>query len=309
MESRYLGRVILAILSAQGWFYFWMPARAQLILASLLGLILQGIELRSRVVRQNLEIAFSGRTEIQKDLFKKSYRHLGHLFFEICMLLGPMPKFARKRAELIGREHWLEAKKSGRGVIMLANHVGNWEVMAACGALVGGMDVLFVTKRLKPEWLHFAIERARLRCQIVGTYEPKTLKDILRHLGKQGTVGIVLDQYAGPPIGVRVPVFGVPVGTSTAIATLAKRTGAAVIPVVNYRRPDGSFVVELGSPLVWQEHEDPKIELALNTANYAKAVEERILQHPEQWLWIHRRFKGDLEPLRDREWEEGRSRA
>jgi len=75
--------------------------------------------------------------------------------------------------------------------------------------------------------------------------EGGTLKDVLRHLSKNGTVGFVMDQYSGPPVGVRVPVFGVPVGTPAVIATLAKRTGAVVLPAVNYRLPDGRFVTEI----------------------------------------------------------------
>jgi KDO2-lipid IV(A) lauroyltransferase len=157
--------------------------------------------------------------------------------------------------------------------------------------------------------LHQAIEKGRARCGVTATYEPRTLKDVLGRLKKNGTVGFVLDQYTGPPVGVRVPVFGTPVGTSTAIATLAKRTGAVVLPVINYRTPDGRWKVIIRPAIEWVASEDPAFELAQNTARYASELEKDIYAHPDQWLWIHRRFKGELGPLREGEWNEGRARS
>jgi KDO2-lipid IV(A) lauroyltransferase len=182
--------------------------------------------------------------------------------------------------------------------------------MAASGIQIPGLRILLVTKHLKPEWLHRAIERARARCQVSATYEPKTLRDVLRHLKAGQVVGFVLDQYAGAPVGMRVPVFGIPVGTTTAVAMLAKRTGAPVLPIVNYRLPGGDYRVDIRPPLAWElsPTEDADEEIGINTAHYAAVLEKDIYAHPEQWLWSHRRFKGDLSPLRPNEWYEGRPR-
>src|SRR5207248_3841646 len=146
-------------------------------------------------------------------------------------LLGPKGTLRRHivdRSELLGLENWRKAKELGKGVIFLSSHVGNWEIMAATGAIHGGMDLMLVTKRVKPAWFHEAIQKGRLECGVTATYEPRTFKDVMLHLRKNGTVGFVLDQYAGPPVGVRVPVFGISVGTSPALAMIAKRTGSAV---------------------------------------------------------------------------------
>jgi KDO2-lipid IV(A) lauroyltransferase len=309
MESRFVGALSLVLLRSIAWLYGLQPAVLRDFWGRALGVILRKLNLRAKVVRQNLELAFPADARKREQLFNEAYRHLGSLVFEILMLLGPMKRFVLKKCELRGAAHWRDAKAQGKGVIFLASHVGNWEIMAATGALHGGMDLMLVTKHLKPEWLHRAIEAGRTRCGVRATYEPKTLKDVLGHLKRNGTVGIVLDQYAGPPIGVRVPVFGVPVGTSTAIAALARRTGAAILPVVNYRTKDG-WVVDIRAPLGWREVADADTtrELAENTAAYSGALERDILDHPEQWLWIHRRFKGDLSPLREGEWDEGRAR-
>ncbi len=309
MAESLVGRVALSLLRLASWGYYLLPRPAQSLLDGILAALLRSARVREKVIRQNLEIAFPGEENSRKreKLLKAAYSHLARLSFEILFLFGPMRKYVRNHCELQGFDHWKEAKSRGRGVLFLASHVGNWEIMAAVGAL-HGMDILLVTKLLKPAWFHRGIETGRLRCGVRGTYEPRTLKDVLSHLKKNGTVGFVLDQYAGPPVGVRVPVFGTAVGTSTALATLAKRTGAIVLPVVNYRTPGGRLLVRIEPPIEWLEDHDPVRELARNTANYANRVEIHILEHPEQWLWTHRRFKGNLEPLREDEWSDGRPR-
>ncbi|MBC7692792.1 MAG: lysophospholipid acyltransferase family protein [Methylotenera sp.] len=308
MGSSALGILVLPVLKLLSWFYYFLPTRARRGCGNALGWILLKLEMRTRVVRENLQIAFPAAEEKRQRLFLDAYRHLGSLSLEILMLLGPMKRYCEKFSTIHGVEHWKAAKAQGRGVIMLASHVGNWEVMAATGALHAEIDIMLVTKHLKPEWLHQAIERGRLKCAVRATYEPRTFRDVLAHLKKNGTIGFVLDQYAGPPVGVRVPVFGVPVGTHMTVATLAKRTGATVLPSVNFRTPDGRMETHIFEPLTWEAHDDPAYELAANTARYAAILEKHILAHADQWLWIHRRFKGDLTPLREGEWKEGRAR-
>lgn len=291
--------------------YGLAPLPVRRALARVLAVLLSQFKLRARVVRENLALAYPNDPARRERLFRDAYLHLATLSLEILMLLGPsgwMKRFVLRHGKLKGLENWRAAHESGKGVLFLSSHVGNWEIMAATGALHGGMDLMIVTKHLKPEWLHRAIERGRAACGVSGTYEPRTLKDVLGHLKRGGTVGFVLDQYTGPPVGFRVPVFGVPVGTSGAIATLARRTGAVVLPVVNYREKDGTHVTDIRRPLDWIRDEVASRELGLNTARYAQETERDIYAHPEQWLWIHRRFKGDMSPLRPDEWAEGRVR-
>jgi KDO2-lipid IV(A) lauroyltransferase len=266
-------------------------------------------------VSENLLTAYPGETPefrlARRKIEGAAYRHVGRLFVEIALLLAPgffWRRFCDRWVELRGKHHWDLAHAQGRGVVFLSSHVGNWEAMAAAGAL-SGMDLWIVTKHLKPEWIHKKIEDARARCGVHGTYEPRTLRDVLRVLRSGGTVGFVLDQYTGPPVGVRVPYFGVTVGTSLALATVVKRMGAVVLPVVNARTRDGKLITEIREPLDWQNDVHPNRELAINTARFVECVEKDVRANPEQWLWTHRRFKGDLSPLRAGEWEAGRARS
>lgn len=303
-----MGILIIFLAKCMGWLFYALPLPLKKVWIRGLALILRVKGVRAKVVRQNLQLAYPDQPDMQGTLFKQAYLHLANLTLEMFMLFGPLPRFARKQVTLHGIENWRAARSLDRGVIFLSSHVGNWEIMAATGALQFGIDILLVTKKLKPTWLHVAIAAARKRCGVLATYEPKTFRDVLSHLRKNGTVGFVLDQYAGPPVGVRVPVFGVPVGTSNAVAILAKRTGAVVLPVKNYLNDSHQRIVEIGEAIVWEDASELHLEVALNTARFASRLEKDIKQHPGQWLWIHRRFKGDLSPLRHGEWQSPRNR-
>lgn len=308
MASNALGAVVGVFLTGVAAVLGWLPGRVRVFWGNRLGALIGATGFRSKVVRENLETAFPGQAETQQIVFKRSYRHLGNLILEILLLFGAMKRFVLKETTVIGLEHTRAALGQGTGFIFLSSHLGNWEIMAAAGGMTLSTELMLVTKRVKPEWLHQLIESARRRCRVIATYEPRTLRDILGHLKKKGAVGFVLDQYAGPPVGVRVPVFGKPVGTPLVVAAIAKRAGVPVLPVENYRLSDGRWVVHIHEPLPWMSDSDGHRELALNTALYASTIEKQILAHSEQWLWTHRRFKGDLSPLKPGEWNEPRTR-
>jgi KDO2-lipid IV(A) lauroyltransferase len=308
-----LEKIISFPLKSFAWIYYAMPLKIKLLVVNGLGRFLKFLKFRSEVIENNLKIAFPHADESKLNGLKsEAYRHLAFLFFEIFLLFGPMQKFVKKFGVLKGAENWQNARAQGRGVIFISSHVGNWEVMCSTGALLGGFDLLLVTKLLKPQWFHDLMEHSRLICGVRGTYEPKTLRDVLKHLKSGGTVGFAMDQYSGPPVGVRVPVFKTPVGTSTVVATLARRTGAVVVPVVSYRKltPQGIiWTTEVKPALEWLKDSNVEYEIAINTAQYSAAVEKDIYSYPEQWLWSHKRFKGDLSPLKENEWREGRVRC
>lgn len=309
MVSDFMGKLALFFIKLGVYSYWLQPRKIQLFWGNRLGGVLYRVGFRRKVVRENLSRAFPHEDQHQRRVLRAFYSHLGNLFLELLLVMGPLKKVIERDCEVHGVEHVEAALKQGKGLIFLCSHLGNWEVMAGAFGLKTAADFLMITKRLKPEWLHQAIQNGRKKVGASATYEPKTFRDVFSHLKKNGAVGVVLDQYAGPPVGVRVPVFGIPVGTPAMVATLVKRTGAPVLPVVNYRLPDGRWRVEIGAPIPWKNSSDPRTEIAINTAEYSAEIEKQILAHPEQWLWTHRRFKGDLSPLRENEWAEGRART
>jgi KDO2-lipid IV(A) lauroyltransferase len=154
-----------------------------------------------------------------------------------------------------------------------------------------------VTKRLKPAWMHRVVELNRDLLGIKMALEPRTMSEILRGLKRKEIVGFVMDQFTGAPFGARVPFFGVPVGSQTALATLALRTGAPVVPAIAVRGANGRYRIRFEAPIPIAEDPDYEKSVILTTASYVRHTEAWVREFPSQWLWVHRRWKGKLDPL------------
>jgi len=254
--------------------------------------------MREKVVAENVARAFPEWSGEAREAFvKKSYGELGTLFLEI---LGTFYKFDRfvERYSDLENEHFLEeALAKGKGVFVMTAHLGNWEVLTAVGPNLLSTPVTMVTKALKPAWFHRAVEVSRALIGIKMACEPRTMQGILRALKKKEIVGFVMDQYTGAPVGARVPFFGVPVGSHTALATLALRTGAPVVPAIAVRKPDGRYLIRFEEALATADVGDQEQSILVNTAAYVARTEAWVREFPAQWMWIHRRWKGDLSPL------------
>lgn len=282
----------LRILHVFGLFVTFLPRRVELTLGPWLGRFLLKIIKRRGVALENIGRCFPGYAAADREcLLRQNFEHYGILVLELLHLFSPIPghyfRYAKANTKLYGLEHWKRAHDLGKGVLFVSSHLGNWELMVAAGAL-NGIPLTMVTKHLKPEWLHKKIEASRLSTGARGAYEPRPLPVILKAFRNKESVGFVLDQYAGPPIGVPVKFFGIEAGTLAAVSTLAQRTGASVIMAKTHRDAKGLIHVSL-QPMV-----DLKavIEDAGKTTELLVShIEGWIREYPSQWLWIHRRFK------------------
>lgn len=275
-----------------------LPRRLELVLGPLFGRFLFTIDRRrKKIAAENLRRCFPELSaEERARLLTQNYEHYGVLALELMHLFSPIRghyrRYVERNSVCEGFEHWQHANALGKGVMVVGSHLGNWELMAAGGVNGGITHATMVTKYLKPEWLHKKIEAARLEAGVKGTYEPRTLPVVMRALRNKETIGFVMDQYAGPPMGIPVPFFGVKVGTLAAIGTLALRTGAAVVPAKTYRDKRGVIHVCF-EPMMqvtpeWTEEK--------TTEFLASKVEGWVREYPNQWLWIHRRFKNVVWP-------------
>jgi KDO2-lipid IV(A) lauroyltransferase len=221
-------------------------------------------------------------------LLRENYEHYGVLMLELAHMMTPWPghwrRYARRVSRLEGFEHWKKANDKGKGVLFCSAHLANWELMAAAGAM-GGIPLTITTRHIKPEWLHLWWEKARLSAGVRCVYQPRTMPTVMKGLRDGRSIGFVLDQYMVPPMGQKLRFFGVLVDTLAAVAPLARRTGAAIVPVRQARGADGlvRVIVEPELPL---DGSDDEVNQAL-----ADLVERWIRAEPSQWLWVHRRFK------------------
>jgi KDO2-lipid IV(A) lauroyltransferase len=282
-----------ALLFILGLAVSFLPRRAELWLAPRLGrFVLWTGAFKTKVAAENLRRCFPELSEAERQrLLVANFEHYGALFFEYLHLFSPLKghyrAYMKEHLVLEGYEHWKRAHDKGKGVIFVACHLGFWEMLGAAGGL-NDMDLTAVTTVLKPRWLHDKVTASRLSTGVRAAYHPGSLPTVLRALKKGESVAFMNDQYAGPPMGMPVTFFGVKVATLAAVGPISKRTGAALIPSHTYRDKGGRSHVVL----------EPELELGAAADNaeeatqiFAAKVEQWVRRHPEQWLWIHRRFK------------------
>jgi len=283
-------RVLLTTIGLVGSF---IPRSFELWAGPILGRLICTLGLfKVRTARENIGNCFPELSETEREtLLKKNYEHYGILFFEFLHFFSPISGHYRRYMQSIsvveGLENWKTAHDKGKGVLFVASHVGFWEALAAGGAMAG-IPLTVVTTILKPAWLNDKITAQRTSTEVKAVYHPGAGKPVLRELRKGRSVAFMNDQYASAPMGMPVEFFGVRVETLSAVGPLARRTGAAVVPVGTYRDENGISHVVISPELdLGEAIEDTEAA----TQILAKGVEDWVRTYPEQWLWIHRRFK------------------
>ncbi len=263
------------------------------------------LPIRRRVVLENLRRVFGERAseaEIVR-LAQAFYAHLARSAAE-ALRFGPL-RFGRRSAAIrVENENTpLRAVEAGKGVLILTGHFGNWEI--AIPAMLASYPQYrgrfhFLRRPLYPEWL-FRLAVRRFERAGVGVIPKRGgLGTILERLEEGKAVVFVLDQHAAARDGVRVAFFGEPASTFRSLAVLALATGAPVVPMTGWREADGTHVLRFEDPLPTVECEDPAEAIRRNTRAYNAALERMVLRHPEQWFWMHRRWRradGDVSQL------------
>ncbi len=246
---------------------------------------------RRKVALDNITGAME-RGEISVDitaeeLVRLNFRHMGRSITELNKLLFGLAGKIIASVSLEGAENYRRAEAKGKGVIIVGGHCGNWELMFSLSTIIEN-DFHGVVRKQRNPYMNAMVVRTRKRFGSRVIYKQGALRAFLRALKAGDTVGVAVDQ-ATQAEGVRIDFLGAPAWTTRMPALLAKRTGAAVVPVFNYRKPDGSFIT----------YALPEVEITgdelEDTKRISATVEDYIRKHPEQWLWIHKRWKHDPE--------------
>jgi hypothetical protein len=178
-----------------------------------------------------------------------------------------------------------------RGGVFLAAHLGNWELAVAAVA-ANGIPIDVVVKESKNATSQKFLEWYRDRLGIGVFLETKTVKEIFNSINSGRWVVFILDQYMGPPIGVPVNFFGREAGTAAGLALFCEKRDIPVFPAYNYRDADGKLCTVIEPRLEYGELPQTRnSRIYHRTQIYNNAIESMIRKHPEQWLWLHRRWK------------------
>lgn len=257
--------------------YRWLPYRRAVILENL-----------NRVYGANV-----GQDQI-KLLAQAHYGHLLSLFKELIAFRFLSAQRKKDLVRVEGVPDMIEAFEAGRGILILTGHFGNFEVSTVAGIehfpQVKGR-IHFLRRPIKPKWLSDMLTRRFNEAGFGVVGRRGSLEEIVDTIEKGDAVVFPFDQYARKPEGIPVEFFGHAAGTYKSMALIALATGAPVMPAASWREPDGTHVLKFWPALPPIIDDDVGSEIMRNTRAYNVALELAIVRHPEQWWWVHRRWK------------------
>jgi KDO2-lipid IV(A) lauroyltransferase len=258
-------------------------------LGQLLGaLCFHVFRVRRGVTVGNLSRALGLTPRQCKVMARRVYDHLctGALEF---LQIGRLTPTRARQIMGPGLEKLRQLQSRGRGVLVLSGHLGSWDLLA-CAASLSGLEVNVVTRRIKATWLDRFWMEQRRRCGVRLLPAAGSARAIVDALRRNEVVAMVLDQHE--PQGIPVSFFGRPAATSTALARLALLTDAPVVPAFLLREGRG-FRLDVDDPLELQRSTDRRSDVISNTSLFNQVLQSKVESAPEQWLWLHRRWKVD----------------
>ena len=241
---------------------------------------------------RNLRLAFPEKSEEQRqEILRELYRMLGWQIAEFCKMHSYTLESASQFVRYEGLEHYLQARGKGRGVLVLTGHLGAWELSSFYHSL-RGYPMSVVIRRLDNPRVDAFVNGIRCMHGNRVLHKDDFARGLLSAMHRGDTVGILMDTNMTPPQGVFVPFFGVEACTASGLARVALKTGAAVLPgFLLWEKSEKRYVLHFGKELDLVRTGDTQADILANTALFAATTEAYIRRYPEQWLWVHRRWK------------------
>jgi Kdo2-lipid IVA lauroyltransferase/acyltransferase len=268
---------------------WWLARRAGHALGALMRWLMIA---RGRIAARNLALCFPEKSAAERRaLWRASFDSLGLSVFEFLRAWWGRVEPLDRGVDIAGVEHLRAAQAGGRGAILISPHLTTLEI---CVRLLSReVAVAGMYRPHESPALEWAVKRGRLR-YTQAMYTREELRPALRHLKSGGVLWFAPDQETRRGDSVFVPFFGQPAWSLTSTHQLARLSGAAVLPLFYLRRPDGGYRIEILPPL----EDFPGNDATVDTARVMAAMEALIRRAPEQYLWVHDRFKrqpGDRE--------------
>lgn len=271
----------------------WMPRGFARLLAAGLGwLVYRAMGRLRRVGERNLQLALPEFSAEQRQKTLRSlYRYLGWHLVEFCQMQYYTRENTRNSIRTEGLEHYLAAEAMGKGVLVLTGHLGAWELSSFYHSLMGH-SMGMVIRRLDNRRLDEFVNSVRCLHGNRVLHKDDFARGLLTAMHAGDTVGILMDTNMTPPQGEFVKFFGITACTASGLARVALKTGAAVLPGFMLWEPrEKKYVLHFGPQLHFEQTGDSERDMLAATQQCNDALESWIRRYPEQWLWIHRRWK------------------
>jgi KDO2-lipid IV(A) lauroyltransferase len=243
-----------------------------------------------RLALRNLRAAFPARTDREcRAIARGMFGHFGRLLTVLLKFSTMRPEQMLAHVEFDGEDRVVHAHAHGRGVLLYTGHFGFWEINALVHALaIQPMSVL--ARPLDNPLLHDLLESVRCSTGNSVIYRRGAIRRVLRALAANQAVAVLIDQHIHTADSVYVDFFNRPAATTSALAALALRTGAPVVPVFALPLPGGRFRMVYEHPVEPPGADDPDAIRAF-TQRCTDVLEMYVRRYPELWLWMHRRWR------------------
>jgi Kdo2-lipid IVA lauroyltransferase/acyltransferase len=245
-----------------------------------------------RVGMRNLQLAFPEKSEHErKRILRGEFSSLGRQLAELCQF----PRYTRQNVNEVvvydGLENYERAYARGKGVLFLTAHFGGWELSAFAHSL-HGHRVNIVMRPMDNPYLDRMLQEYRTMHGNQVVPKDDFVRGLLAAMKAGETVGILMDTNMTPPQGVFVDFFGIAACTASGLARIALRTDAAVVPGFTIWDEElGKYRLRFDPALELVRTGDLEADIVANTQKFTTVIEGYVRRYPEQWLWVHRRWK------------------
>lgn len=267
-----------------------LPATARRALGYLLGnlcWLLVPAKRRNMAVN-NIGRALGVNRRQARAIAKASGVRLGPMFMEVLAMPQINKDNIGQFVTLSGQEHLAAALKMGRGAVLATAHSGNWELLGAALAMHGFPLVAVVQRQTNPAMDKF-INEYRTRAGMHVTYKTG-VREMIKLLGEGKIIGLLMDQDNHRD-GVFVEFFSRPASTAQGAAALGRLNNAPIVPAFITANPDGTHTAIIHPPVMVEKTADRAEDVRVTTQRLTKIIEDHIRQHPEEWFWLHNRWK------------------
>ena len=245
-----------------------------------------------RAAMFNLRLAFPEWDDaVRERAIRGMVRQIGWMAGEFSQF----PKYTRATIEKLvvveGFEHFDCARRRGKGILFLTGHMSAWELAPFAHALYG-YPLHFLVRPIANRRVDALINSYRCDSGNQPIDKNHSARSVLKVLADGGTVGVLADHNTAIEEGVFVNFFGVPASTTSGIARLALRTGAAVVPgFLSWDEKLQKYTLQFQPAVELVRTENEEADIIENTARFSRVIEDYVRAHPDQWLWIHKRWK------------------
>lgn len=245
-----------------------------------------------RAAMQNLKLAFPDWSDSQRrKMVRGMIRQIGWMAGEFSQF----PNYTRGNIERVvavdGFENFDAARRRGKGVLFLTGHMSAWELAPFAHALYG-YPLHFLVRPIANRRVDALINRYRCLSGNRAIEKNRSARAILKVLGTGGTVGILSDQNTAVEEGVFVDFFGIPASTTSGLARIALRTDAAVVPgFLSWDEVRRKYRLRFEPAVSLARTGDEEADVRESTARFTHVIEDYVRAHPDQWLWVHKRWK------------------